>query len=294
MYHSVPLQGNGGQNAITFEKQILFLRRYFDFVSPNYVQHSPTTTNKTQILLTLDDGFRNNAEVVAPILRRYRVPALFFVSSRHSTDGQYLWFAYLDGLQKYFAGNGFCFNGEFIDMSPDKRHESIRRLRQTLLNLKPHPSAMYDAIEKELPCLNDFVSPQVLSNHYAGITAEQLGELSTDPLFSVGIHTVDHPFLTKCTREELRHQILSNKAWIEQVGGKPCNVIAYPAGEYNSETLEQCRLLGVAAGYCVTPTANSHREYEIPRIVIYSPSLAVLRIKARWGHALRALGFKIG
>ena len=94
---------------------------------------------------------------------------------------------------------------------------------------------MYEAIEEELPRLEDFVSRQKLADCYAGMTAEQVDELSRDPLFSIGVHTVDHPFLSKCRAEEARRQILDNKKWIEKVSDKPCDSIAYPSGDYNAE-----------------------------------------------------------
>ena len=108
--------------------------------------------------MTFDDGFRNNAEVAVPILRKYRVPAVFFVCSRHATPGRYLWFSYLRALERHFRGNGFTFCQEFMDMTPTQRVATVARLREHLLNLQPHPSAMYAAIENELPQLEDFVS----------------------------------------------------------------------------------------------------------------------------------------
>lgn len=115
--------------------------------------------------------------------------------------------------------------------------------RETLLHLEPHPVAMYDAIENELPHLEDFVNPTELSDNFAGMTEEQVGELAAHPLFSVGVHTVDHPFLTKCDSEEAFRQIKDNKTWIEEVTNGRCEAIAYPVGEYNREIVEQCRAL---------------------------------------------------
>jgi len=293
MYHGIPSRCNGAEiDAPVFEKHIAFLKDHFEFVSPRELDHRRPQVDRIQVALTFDDGFRNHAEVAAPILRRHRVPALFFVSSRHSKFGRYLWFSYLKALEKHFRDKGFNFRGQFIDMSPERRKKNIARLRDTLLSLKPHPTAMYEVIDNSLPRLEDFISKTDLSD-YTGMTAEQVAELATDPLFSVGIHTVDHPFLTWCTSAESEHQIIGNKRWLEQISGRPCDVLAYPGGAYNSNLLNQCRSIGLLAGYAITPVLNIDTQYEVPRLGIYSPSEAILGFKVQWGNFVEPIRYKV-
>src|SRR5439155_25142344 len=132
-----------------------------------------------------------------------------------------------------------------------------------------------------------------LSDRFAGMTEEQVGELATDPLFAVGIHTVDHPFLTRCAADEIRRQIVNNKLWIEQISGRPSDVIAYPGGYYNLEILDQCRSLGLTAGYALTPTLNVDFHYDESRIGIHSPSLAIVGFKAQWGNLIEPLRYQV-
>ena len=246
------------------------------------------------MLLSFDDGMRNNATVVAPILRRHRIPALFFVCSRHATPGRYLWFMYLRALERHFAGNGFRFRGEFIDLTPAQRQASVRRLREFLLTLTPHPAAMYQVIDGELPRLEDFVSEPVIADSYAGMTAEQVGELADRQLFVLGIHTVDHPFLTKCNSQELMQQMQHNKIWIESACQSPCNIVAYPSGDYNEAVMDCNRRLGIAQGYAVVRKMNSNSSYEIARMGIYGTSLDVLGFKAYWGNHMRRFNVNVG
>ena len=295
VYHEIPPEGDSTfVDRKVFERHIMFLKEHFHLISPNNLGENRSPLKKIRVLLTFDDSFRNHAEVVAPILRRHNVPAIFFVCSRHATPGKYLWFSYLRALEKHFPGNGFYFRGKFIKMSPDHRRLSIQRLSEFLLNSTPHPTAMYQAIDEELPRLEDFLGEKELANCYAGMTAEQAGELAADPLFSLGVHTVDHPFLTKCGREEALRQIRDNKSWLERVCHQQCEMIAYPNGDYNVELLRQCHDLGFTRGYVVTPILNAKPELEVPRIGIYLTSLDILGFKVRWGNFMRALRIKIG
>src|SRR5215472_7341714 len=119
IYHGIPSQGLAGEvDARAFERQILFLKSHFELVSMAALATARRPLlGRVQVLLTFDDGFRNNAEVAAPILRRHRVPAIFFVCSRHAKPGAYLWFSYLRALDRWFPGNGFSFRGRNFDMS---------------------------------------------------------------------------------------------------------------------------------------------------------------------------------
>ena len=295
LYHGVPRQSDGNSiNAAVFEQHILFLKRQFEIIPPTELKTRRAAHEKIRIMLTFDDGFRNHAEVVAPILRKHDVPATFFVCSRPSVPGKYLWFAYLQALEQHFQDKGFYFRESFFDMSSQQRQRNIERLKNLLLNLKPHPIAMYKAIEKELPRLEEFVSEQTLNDCYAGMTEEELNELSRDPLFSIGVHTLDHPFLTKCPREEARRQILDNRKWIEGVSDKLCDSIAYPSGDYGTEVLEECHAIGLKYGHAVIPTLRKYMDYELPRIGIYSPFLDILGFKAHWGDLLRQLRMNVG
>jgi peptidoglycan/xylan/chitin deacetylase (PgdA/CDA1 family) len=153
---------------------------------------------------------------------------------------------------------------------------------------------MYAAIENELPRLEDFVSAADLLDSFAGMTEEQLNELASDPLFSLGIHTVDHPILTICRPEEAYRQIAENKHWIERITNKACNVIAYPLGDYNAEVVRQCQDLGIHRGYALIPSMRVHPEYEISRIGIFGQSIEFMGFKVQWGAWVRSIQSAIG
>lgn len=70
------------------------------------------------------------------------------------------------------------------------------------------------------------------------MSAEQVRELAGNPLFSLGVHAVDHPFLTRGEQEEVERQIADNKEWLERVSKRECDAIAYPLGDYEVGVLQ--------------------------------------------------------
>jgi peptidoglycan/xylan/chitin deacetylase (PgdA/CDA1 family) len=286
-YHGVPrYKGREGFDAEAFEKQITFAKRRYKFISVKDLLTGRAGAVSRPMLLTFDDGFRNNAENAAPILRRHNVPATFFISSRHCTPGKYLWFSYLKAFQAWFPGKGITIDGSFISLSASMRERGMEEITSRLLALRPHPSAMYAAIETALPPLEEFVPRTVLDDHYEGMTREQIVNLARDPLFTIGGHTSDHPYLTSCHSAEIGKQISENKKWLEDVTGRPCDVFAYPLGDFNKEIMEQCRLLGFQYAFGVEVNPVTERSFAIQRVGVYSCSLVPLAIKISLGQWL--------
>jgi peptidoglycan/xylan/chitin deacetylase (PgdA/CDA1 family) len=298
LYHGIPKiridDTERNMDAEVFERHLRFIKKHFEFIAPDMVFDEQRTNYNNRILLTFDDGFMNNATVVAPLLKKYNIPAIFFVSTRHRTPGKYLWFNHLLLIEKKFPRPGFYFRGEFMDMDDRKRAGTIKRLGDYLLSLRPHPAAMYRVMEEELPQPEEFLTPQEIEDWCAGMTAEHLAELAAQPLFTVGVHTEDHPFLTLCHPEEQYKQLAKNKAFLARIGCREPETVSYPLGDYDAGILRMCRDLGFSTGYAVMPSERTDPALEIPRIGIPSPSLDILGFKIRWGNHLRKLRVKFG
>jgi len=293
LYHSVPKFGSiGNMNGEIFENHVCFLKKYFNLISYEDLNSARKRLEKIRVLITLDDGFRNNYETAFPILRKHEIPAIFFLSSRHSIHGKVLWFNYLNMLEMKFNRNSFTFNGKILDMSSIKRRSTMLALKKELLELKPHPTALYKTIDEQLPKLMDFMTPEEYNNFCAGMSSEQISKIASNPLYTIGIHTVDHPYLSLCDDEEVDRQIRENKIWIEKATGKECNLISYPIGDYNKSTLDICRKMGITTGFAVNPIYRKFPGMECTRIGIYQASTDVLGFKVQWGNLLRSLHIK--
>ena len=133
-----------------------------------------------------------------------------------------------------------------------------------------------------------------LADSYSGMTATQVSELASIPLFEIGAHTVNHPFLSKCVPAESFRELRDNKLWLEEVVGRPCDTIAYPSGDYDARILKQCHDLGFCRGFSVDPIVNVVSHFELPRIGVYNESQDILGFKVQWGNLIRSLKIKMG
>src|SRR6266446_1822282 len=89
MFHGTPRN-----RARQLERVLRYLRRQFDVVSLGSLTDtidSPTAPLRRKVVLTFDDGLRNNVEIAYPILARLGLPATFFVCPGLVERGQWLW-----------------------------------------------------------------------------------------------------------------------------------------------------------------------------------------------------------
>lgn len=62
-----------------FRTQLDFYKTHFDFVKPSgFIENNFTTSTKPKLLLTFDDGLKNNLQIV-DMLEVYSIQALFFI-----------------------------------------------------------------------------------------------------------------------------------------------------------------------------------------------------------------------
>ena len=89
MYHGVAPQGAGELAA-----QLRYLARHFKVVSLETMLDRIMNGSypwSHEIVLTFDDGLRNNLTVVYPILRELQLPATMFVCPALVESGEWLW-----------------------------------------------------------------------------------------------------------------------------------------------------------------------------------------------------------
>lgn len=73
---------------------------------------------------------------------------------------------------------------------------------------------------------------------------EQVKELASDPLCTIGAHTCTHLHLGDLRPDSQQYEIASGKDDLEQFLGRSVRHFAYPYGDYNKETLKIVRELG--------------------------------------------------
>ena len=101
-----------------------------------------------------------------------------------------------------------------------------------------------------------------------GMSLGELKALATEPLCTLGAHTVDHPKLDTLTREQQRAEIEGSKRMLEEIIGREVKHFSFPHGAHNQDTLDICNELK----FCTTvkswggPLRRGEWPNPLPRI----------------------------
>ena len=259
-----------------FTRQLETICRLFTPVSAtdvlNHVENGLALPSRA-VLVTFDDGFRNNLICAAPELERLGIPALIHVTSGHIGQMGLLWTQELDEriiswrhatLPMPKGQADAALPGETSErwQVADRIRDICKRLpheeRIAYLNrLRQEPLAATEAWQQDL---------------YSFLSWEEVRELDGRG-FSIGSHTVNHPILTTLSPSGLVSELDESKSRIESELGKPCPWLAYPNGgpaDFSPEVVSAVETAGYKVAFTLMERTNSHSldPLEIDRVCI--------------------------
>ena len=218
------------------------------------------------LVLTLDDAYRNNVEVVLPILQKMSIPAVFYVPTGLVSEGKKLWVDSLDHFfQKVSAGcSCLTMKDETIDFPKDDRNALKREfqiVRRRWKSSLPDEvaffeklDAFYEAAQIGRAELETFTASRDLWSALA--TWGELGVAVDSGLVTIGSHSVNHSRLALADDETVAEELEQSKATIERITGRKCEHFAYPNGEHDIST----RAFALKSGYKSAVTSDAGRN----------------------------------
>jgi len=105
------------------------------------------------------------------------------------------------------------------------------------------------------PWVTNSHAPQDVNEDDQPLTWDQLKEMMSEGVFTVGSHTLNHPLLSGLQSEAAYQEIYESKGIIESRLGVDVTTFCYPAGDFNQETVGLVQQSGYSAAV-VTP--NRH------------------------------------
>ena len=217
------------------------------------------------LVLTFDDGYRNNLTHALPILRRYNAPATFFVPTGFLDNPRPFWFDRLDYALQQPQVNGREVKVGSVAIRLDSSSvealcESYKRFRRTAKEEQmPDYEFLRDmeqlAAQLEEESGRALADIQEEDDWSAIMTWEQI-EKNVNSDVTFGSHTVDHVRLGLVDTGVARDQLERSRMDIEKHTGKPCLSLCYPNGSFTGETVRLARECGYLYGVTTQEGVN--------------------------------------
>jgi peptidoglycan/xylan/chitin deacetylase (PgdA/CDA1 family) len=265
MYHRFSRdEANGCVSAAQFEEQVRYLDKHFNLVTVSEIAnglYEGGALPANSIAITVDDGYRDFYEVAWPILRKYGVPATFYVATGFVNDDLWLWpdqLRYL--LERAPKEAGEYDFGLFQVSTPLSTQElggEFWRIVQVFL--------VADNVQK-IEALADMSNrwavpiPQQAPDDYASVSWGQLKEMQNEGL-EVGGHTVTHPSLARVSLADARKEILGAAEAIRENLGEGVRSFCYPNGTPEDFVGEQVPLVQEAGFSCAVVAFADKNEH---------------------------------
>tara|TARA_B100001057_G_C22863907_1_gene955730 strand:- start:3289 stop:4224 length:936 start_codon:yes stop_codon:yes gene_type:complete len=192
-----------------FNKQMLFFKKHFNFSYPNDFFEG-NCDNGINVLITFDDGYKDNYDIALPILKRHNASAIFFLATDFINTDEWLW----HDKAKYLLMSNKISSKE-VQNQLTKMNQGIS-IDTSFVNLVEQ---LFNLSEKRL-MLNWYEAGQLVKNG-----------------FLVGGHTATHKVLSLIDKGNQHNEIESSLNTIN----KHLNIhplhFAYPNGLFNEVTL---------------------------------------------------------
>lgn len=232
------------------------------------------TARRGLVALSMDDGYRDNHDVMMPLLERLGVPATVYLVSSLCDGGR------LDWSHKYSWILRKLSPPELVARYQAASGDPLSQLRQRGGDLTYHfkrhlkyeadpaqRDAALDRIFRELGGDEAAVARALLMDWDQARALQERG-------FELGCHTVGHPVLARLGRAEARREMaLARERMEAELGAGRVRSFAYPFGrrwDYSDETRELVRELGFCSAvntHAGCNGADSDRS-ELARLMI--------------------------
>lgn len=251
------------------DSYLKILSKYYRFISLQGAVEMLSSKKPVQpysIVITFDDGYRNQLTHAWPILRRYKVPATIYLSTGHVENRKPFWFDRLDYAIQLVPLDGREFNvgNKSIYISSTNRdslRRSYKQLRDAEKALKRNDIEMLKEVEEIALEFEGESGKRLMDifeddNWSALLTWDQAKNAAIEGI-CFGSHTVDHIRLPMVDNDMARDQLKRSKEMIEVNTGMPCNHLCYPNGNNSTYIIDIARECGYMSAVTGIEGTNS-------------------------------------
>jgi peptidoglycan/xylan/chitin deacetylase (PgdA/CDA1 family) len=245
----------------------------YRFISLNELSEISRNKRKLKkpfIILTFDDGYKDNYEYALPLLDRMRVPFTVYVTTSFPGRTAFLWWYVLEEILKKNDAILLSDGQKFSCTTKEEKEAAFLLIRKIILSLNQN-----DLTSEFFALLKNYEYDYTALNNELCLDWDMIKEMSNSKYCTIGGHTVNHRTLNKLTQDQLASEIINGKRLLEEKTGKPVKHFSYPFGTFDEigerevEFVKNCGFdtACYAFGGGITKK-NLNKVFELPRIFL--------------------------
>lgn len=237
VYHGVCQKDHTRFNNIflrlkTFEEHLQYYKKYFHVVTLDEYYKRKFRDDRFNICISFDDGYENNYNYVLPLLEKYELPAVFFVTAIREAGYDILWNDFMGMLQR-LGPRRLVYQDEVFHKGKLRHYFSGQNGERLVERLRNMGFAEKAALMETLYPMVRFREGTVAEEYWRQMTAEQIRALSQSQWVTIGSHGFYHNDLGRIPISHVEEEMVASKHCLEEWTGKPVRSIAFPYGTYS-------------------------------------------------------------
>jgi peptidoglycan/xylan/chitin deacetylase (PgdA/CDA1 family) len=179
------------------------------------------------VCISFDDGYADNYSIAFPILKKWNLPATFFIATGFLNGGRMWNDSVIEAIRIISAtkldleDQGL---GQYNIGTQEQKYQAAMSLLKRLKHLSfeqrnMHVDEIINRVGGELPVNLMMNDKDVVEMLDAGM--------------EIGAHTVSHPILTRISEQDALIEMRDSKHYLENLTGKRIRYFAYPNGRPN-------------------------------------------------------------
>jgi peptidoglycan/xylan/chitin deacetylase (PgdA/CDA1 family) len=263
--------------AETFDAHLALLAREADVIGPGDVAGALAARRGRHVLLTFDDGYRDNYEVAFPLLRRHGLQATFFLTSGFLDHAGVAWWDEISWMVRNATATRLpAFEGLPLEVPLARAGggaDDDVAIRTLIAHYKRLPGA--DAAR-----FLDVLAEATGAGRCPAEAARDLwmtwdmARAMRDGGMTIGGHTVTHPVLARVGAAEQEHEIAGCARRLRAELDLPLRWFSYPVGgrdTFDADTREALRRQGTELAFSFYggyQRVGRLDPYDVPRVYV--------------------------
>lgn len=260
-----------GPTVSEFEKQMTWLKHNTMILSEAElidILQSKKSNSGPYSLVTFDDGYIDNYTLAFPVLKKFGIPAIFFIPTAPIITRRLGWWDIINYLvksteKKYLSWNNKQFSLDdgrqqaisfFLEMMKKEGADKTKELIEDLVDTCEIPVPDFDRQSQQL------------------MNWKQIREIAQNNI-AIGGHSHSHRVLATLSPQSQKEELTKSKLILEKKLSCPVNSLSYPVGNYDHfthETQQIAQEVGYEIAFSFSNEINNSigeiNPYDIKRV----------------------------
>lgn len=273
-----------------FEKQMEYISERFKVITLDDMLNGIKVKNKPYVVITFDDGYKDNLIYALPVLEKYNIPTIIYIISAVPENIAEVWWFELEmicGSQKSVELNWLGKNHQWEMADLFAKERCFKEIKEIIIKLS--------SCNQVSKFIENFGGRSRLKNfNETFLSWDEIIEMDQHPLVTIGSHTHNHLCLKNLDIKAARNEIMKSKNLIEKHLGHTIYHLSFPYGS-KLEVSDSNKRLAEKVGYKTAVTADNYvlgkefDRYSLPRqVVSLRDNLARFKVKlSGWNSLFR-------